>query len=162
MCLFFRSVSALVLGTGLLTAALSPEIAAAAGPEGREPLARTEVLTQPRLDRLMVAPGQEADPRTLFDLMDNHGDGRISREEFNLKRMDAFFIRDANGDQQLSRAEIPGISDSLFAATDKNSDGSISALEFNQAEWLSFDAFDRNGDGFIDFDEFFGYSEVLD
>ncbi len=117
---------------------------------------------QPRLQNLLTPPGKRLDDRTLFNLIDTDGDGRITRSEFDLKRMDAFFIRDANGDGKLSRAEFPGISDALFAKTDTDGDGFISGIEFNQADWLAFDAIDINGDGVIDFDEFVRFGKALD
>jgi len=147
------------LFAGMLFATADPAPDAQAAPP--DPPPADESVTQPRLGALMLAPDKLADENELFALIDNNADGKIGRDEFNLKRMDAFFIRDADADGKLSRREFPGISDSLFAETDKDGDDFVSGYEFNQADWLTFESFDLNKDRYIDAEEFAGHGNRL-
>ena len=95
------------------------------------------------------------DPRQTFDILDDNGDGVVTREEFLRMKTAIFYraLKDLDRDQRLSREEI-NVSPEAFADADLNGDGKISGAEFVQARFTQFEAIDANGDQEITFEEF--------
>ena len=104
-------------------------------------------------ERMRAAPGGEKGVETLFEFLDENGDGVIDRTEWDIRKMRIFTARDRNGDQKLSPADLPALGPEAFAAADTNGDGFIDGLEFNQAHFMGFDH-GRSRTGPIDFTEF--------
>lgn len=101
-----------------------------------------------------MTPGTPTDPKKLFQLIDENGNGVIDRSEWSVRKMAVFYIRDANQDMRLSRNEVPGIGGDWFEAADDDKDGFLSGLEFIQADFAQFEAFGANRDGNVTLDEF--------
>lgn len=93
----------------------------------------------------------------LFAVLDENGDGRIDRAEWQTRKMAIFYTRDVDNDFQVSRDEMPRLTRSRFDETDLNKDGFLSGYEFNQAPLSRFDDADEDGDGNITIGEFRGY-----
>jgi Ca2+-binding EF-hand superfamily protein len=105
---------------------------------------------------------QEVDRR--FKMFDTDGDGRISKEEFELNKVVALFTplnRSASGgppsqmDRQIAiTREKSRLSREAFNALDTNSDGVLTGSEIIASDEMRFENIDKNGDGYIDRAEF--------
>ena len=109
-----------------------------------------------------------------FSAFDTNGDGRISKEEYELNKLVAIFdprerTVSASGAAGTSRSSTaPGSIDrdiaitrqtsrlnpQVFAAMDINGDGTLSGGEIIGSDMLQFESIDTNHDGFIDRAEF--------
>jgi len=105
-----------------------------------------------------------------FALFDVNGDGRISKEEFELNKVTAIFDsrQERAGAKPASSGstgaidhrqiaisrETAGLKQEIFATMDSNGDGILSASEIISSDLMQFESIDRNGDGFIDRAEF--------
>jgi len=104
------------------------------------------------------APANAEDPRIqnarqLFKMLDDNGDGKVTFEEFQAKKILTFTARDANQDNSLSLKEVR-ITREQFDAIDRNKDGKISGLEFIDSPFGQFETYDLNKDGAIEVQEF--------
>ena len=110
---------------------------------------------------------QEADQR--FAAFDTNGDGRISKDEFELNKVVAMFSpvrstkRTASGaptqagmiDRQIAITRATSrLTPEAFNALDTNSDGVLTGAEIIASEQMRFENIDKNGDGYIDRAEF--------
>ena len=96
-----------------------------------------------------------ADDASTFNVLDDNGDGVVTREEFLRMKTEIFYrrIKNLDEDQRLSPKEV-NITPEAFAEADLNGDGKLSGSEFVQAPFSQFDAIDANGDQKIDIEEF--------
>jgi Ca2+-binding EF-hand superfamily protein len=95
------------------------------------------------------------DPREVFDILDENGDGRVGREEFLRTKIQVFYsaLRDMDQDHRLGPEDI-SMRPEAFAEADRNGDGKMSGAEFVQAPFTEFEAIDASGDQEITFEEF--------
>jgi EF hand len=100
-----------------------------------------------------------------FAAFDTNGDGKISKEEYELNKVVAIFDpreRSVSGSTSSGAVDrdiaIPRqssrLSPQVFATMDVNGDGTLSGGEIISSELMQFESIDRNGDGFIDRTEF--------
>jgi hypothetical protein len=104
---------------------------------------------------VVVSPGATQSDRAseLFRRFDGDSDGRISRLEFELRKVEIIFSRASSDDARL-KFEDTRVSRATFDAIDADGDGVITAAEVIAAPFFSFDNFDTSGDGYIDPEEF--------
>ena len=104
------------------------------------------------------SPGERAlaaeDARQIFEILDDDGNGRVTREEFLRMKTEIFYraLKDLDRDQRLGPEEI-NVTPEAFTEADLNGDGKISGAEFVQARFTQFEAIDANGDQEITFEE---------
>jgi Ca2+-binding EF-hand superfamily protein len=89
----------------------------------------------------------------LFRRFDADSDGRISRMEFELRKVEIIFSRSREEGAQI-KFEDTTLSRATFDAIDTNGDGVITASEVTSAPFFAFDNFDTSGDGYIGLEEF--------
>jgi len=90
------------------------------------------------------------DPAKRFEFVDENGDGRIDRQEFNVRKVQLLDLVDANGDGYLTMDET-AISEAAFKRFDGDGDGKVSQLEFIDARL--FEAVDTDHDGLVTYEE---------
>ncbi len=112
------------------------------------------------IDVLALKPKAD-DPKQSFAIADEDGDGKVTRAEYRLRKVDVFDKKDVDRDKVLSENEIPILKPSVFAKADSNGDGKLSAFEFIQADFAKFDNFDENQDGVITFDELLSFRKRM-
>ena len=107
-------------------------------------------------ERVLAADGA----RELFDILDDSGDGVVTREEFLRMKTEIFYraLEDLDGDQSLGPDQI-NIPPEAFADADLNGDGRMSGAEFVQARFIQFEAIDASGDQRITFEEFRSFAQ---
>jgi Ca2+-binding EF-hand superfamily protein len=103
----------------------------------------------------VALPGTAQSDRAqeLFRRFDADSDGRISRMEFELRKVEIIFSRSRSEGAQI-KFEDTRLSRAAFDAIDTNGDGVITASEVTSAPFFAFDNFDTSGDGYIDLEEF--------
>ncbi len=112
------------------------------------------------IDIIALKPKAD-DPKQSFAIADEDGDGRVTRAEYRLRKLDVFDKKDVDRDKVLSENEIPILKPSVFAKADSNGDGKLSAFEFIQADFARFDYFDENQNGVITFDELLSFRKRM-
>jgi Ca2+-binding EF-hand superfamily protein len=101
------------------------------------------------------ARAADADDRPRFTILDEDGDGVITRNEFLRNKTKIFFraVKDIDQDQRLGPDDI-NVTPQAFDEADLNGDGKLSGAEFVQARFTQFDSIDANGDQKITSEEF--------
>jgi Ca2+-binding EF-hand superfamily protein len=100
------------------------------------------------------AAGQEAQIREALDLLDANGDGRISREEFQLNKTQIFYRSlQAAGDTSSLRLEESRLTPDAFADADTDGNGVLSGSEWIEARFARFEVYDADGDQAISLEE---------
>ena len=106
-----------------------------------------------------------------FAIFDVNGDGRISKDEYELNKVVAIFgsreherAAAASGapgrpagaiDRQIAiTRQTSRVKPEIFVTLDSNGDGVLTGAEIIASDLLRFENIDRNGDGFIDRAEF--------
>ena len=112
------------------------------------------------IDIIALKPKAD-DPKQSFAIADENGDGRVTRAEYQLRKIAVFDRMDVDRDKTLSRNEIPVLKQSAFDDADSNGDGKLSAYEFIQADFAKFDLFDEDGNGVITFDELLSFRKRM-
>ncbi len=112
------------------------------------------------IDVIALKPKAD-DPKQSFAIADVDGDGRVTRAEYRLRKLDVFDKKDVDRDKTLSMNEIPVLKQSAFDDADSNGDGKLSAYEFIQADFAKFDLFDEDGNGVITFDELLSFRKRM-
>jgi Ca2+-binding EF-hand superfamily protein len=95
------------------------------------------------------------DATEVFGILDENGDGVVTREEFTRMKTEIFYraLKNLDQEQRLSPSDI-NITPGAFADADLDGDGKLSGSEFVQAPFGQFDAIDANGDQKIEIEEF--------
>jgi Ca2+-binding EF-hand superfamily protein len=101
------------------------------------------------------ARAADADDRPRFTILDEDGDGVITKSEFLRNKTKIFFraVKDMDQDQRLGPDDID-VTPQAFDDADLNGDGKLSGAEFVQARFTQFDSIDANGDQKITSEEF--------
>lgn len=91
----------------------------------------------------------------IFDILDDNGDGAVTREEFLRTKTELFYraLKNVDQDQRLAPEDI-NVTPEAFAEADLNGDGKMSGAEFVQARFTQFEAIDASGDQKITLEEF--------
>ena len=105
----------------------------------------------------IVAPSpqqsrQAKEFRGRFDRLDENGDGRISRTEYNFGKIMLLSLADSDGDGFVSFEET-ALSADFFKQVDADGDGKLSEIEFVDAGAKAFKVADVNRDRFVTYDE---------
>lgn len=103
-----------------------------------------------------TAPARaQADLEAAFRLLDENGDGVVTRDQFQRNKTQIFFVAlDAAGADQSLGPEDIALTQEVFAQADIDGDGRLSGAEFVQAPFTQFEAFDANSSGEITLEEF--------
>jgi len=101
----------------------------------------------------LPARAQHLDIEQVFRLADTNGDGRISRTEFEMTKVEIIFRR-AKEHRTSLRFEETLISRAAFDSMDLDKDRVLTSGEVIAAPIFNFETFDTNSDGYIDFNEF--------
>jgi hypothetical protein len=90
-----------------------------------------------------------------FSLMDEDGDGLVSRPEFQAEKGAVFMTMDEDGSMTLSENEMRLTPEGFKLLA--GADGVVDGEEFIAADVAQFDAIDKNKDHQIDFAELAAY-----
>ncbi len=93
-----------------------------------------------------------AEVKARFDRLDENGDGKISRTEFNLGKIMLLSLADSDGDGFVSFEET-AMSADFLKQFDADGDGKLSEIEFVDAVTKAFKVADENRDRFVTYDE---------
>jgi hypothetical protein len=97
----------------------------------------------------------EARLQRFFMLMDEDGDGFVSRPEFQTEKGTVFMTIDENGSMTLTQDEMRLSPDGFKLLA--GDDGVVDGEEFIAADIASFDAIDKNQDHKLDLPELTAY-----
>ena len=99
--------------------------------------------------------------RQQFLETDRNGDGKIDREEFHRRTVEAFYFLDKDRKGYLVFVDLRGLSSENFKAADRQGDGKLSLDEFVNARFRQFDLADTSGDGVLTIEEIEIYVDRL-
>jgi Ca2+-binding EF-hand superfamily protein len=109
------------------------------------------------LGAMVAAPQTDAAEkdaaREAFAGLDSNGDGVISREEFEVNKVNVIFRRSAARGASL-KFEDTLVSRATFEAVDVDGDGVITPSDIRQSQLFYFEPYDKNQDNQIEFAEF--------
>jgi hypothetical protein len=124
----------------------------------RNALTGASVLVAGALCVLLAGPALAVDEARLqrfFMLMDEDGDGFVSRPEFQTEKGAVFMTIDENGSMTLTQDEMRLSPDGFKLLA--GDDGVVDGEEFIAADIASFDAIDKNQDHKLDLPELTAY-----
>lgn len=105
---------------------------------------------------LAATGGDSGDKRMKdrFDRLDQDGNGRVDREEFEARGKFLFGKLDIDGDGIITMAELEDHERAeriakRFERMDADGDGKVTTAEFTQASAKLFERLDENEDGFL-------------
>lgn len=97
----------------------------------------------------------EARLQETFRQLDVDGDGQVSTEEFENRKIYVFSLHDANGDNSVEPGEVDLTADQ-FQAIDTDKNGEVSGFEFIEAPIGQFGTYDTDGNGAMTLEELVG------
>jgi Ca2+-binding EF-hand superfamily protein len=100
------------------------------------------------------AAGQDTQIREALDLLDADGDGRISRQEFQMNKTRIFYRSLGRaGETSTLRLEGSRLTPDAFADADTDGNGVLSGSEWIEARFAQFEVYDADSDQAISVEE---------
>ena len=116
-------------------------------------LALFALVASPALAEEPAAPSH--DPRAAFAETDKNKDGKVDREEFQMRVMETFFHGDHDKDGYMTESELLAVVlvPTDFAAADRNHDSRVSYPEFVDIRFEAFEEVDTDHDSLLTVEE---------
>lgn len=102
-----------------------------------------------------MATAEEANIRSVFEVLDSNGDGVVTRAEFEQNKVKVFFttLEEMSRDKSLD-FEDTRLTREAFDAADNDGDGKLSGAEWVLSDFGQFTTYDPDGNGAITYEEF--------
>jgi hypothetical protein len=100
--------------------------------------------------------------REIYAALDPDGTGKVTREQFDARKMDAFYLHrypDAAGRMKPLTFEETGLSREFFDRADTDHDGLLDGIEMMDA--VRFEDIDVKGRGYFDFSDLVVYLKKI-